>query len=224
MIKTKEMFPDGYYVLTGASTARDLFFDDDQDIVEFKELFERMLCGYLQVYRMLLYKDQWFIAIKLNNKEQIKKQYLYDRDRSKKANRANDYHEPWRMISERVRVFLCNFVANTNKRKNRKGGKVSSSYKRYYFTNLSEMENEMKNWEERKIASSQKSNTYKYLERHYKVNEKDSGKRMLVFCKMEDVVEFCTIHTHEIWTSMMISIDVVGTWISSTITLHNRPG
>lgn len=217
------MYPEGYYVMTGASTARDLFFETNQDIIDFKELFERMLGEYLEVNRMLLYKDRWYIAIKLHSEDKIRQQYLSDRDKSKKANRENDHLEPWRMISERMRLFLCNFVVNTNNRKNRKGGKVNASYQRYFFMSIEEMEREMKNWEERAIPSSQKSALYKYSDKYYKVQETKGGISRLIFCKREEFEGFCSINKHKIWKSMLISVDVVGNWIKSTKKLHTPP-
>lgn len=223
MKETKEMQAGCYYLFKGGSTARDLFFEEDQDIKDFKELFERILRGYVEVNKMLLYKDQWAIAVRLKSKEEIINQYKFDRDKSKKADRAKDLKEPWRIVSERIRIFLCNYVVNTNGRKGRKGGKVDMSYKRYYFTSLEEMNCELTKWEKREISSRQESDQYQFLSKYYKVNEKNDGIKMLIYCSKEKVNAFIECHTHEIWNIMSESNDVVGTWIEKTKMLHSPP-
>lgn len=222
MKKTKKMFAECYYLLKGGSTARDLFFEDNQDIIDFRDQLESMLGCYIKVQKFHFYRDQWALAVKLNSKEEIIRQYKKDRDRSKKANRSNDYTEVWRIISERMRLFLSNYVRKTNFRKGRKGSKVDMTYERYCFTDVQELEAEITKWKARTVESRQEKK-YRYLEKHYSVDEREKGIRMMIFCGIEDGEEFCSKYKGEIWSLITESIDVVRHWITDTLKLHIRP-
>lgn len=133
MRQIKKMEADHMYVIRGASTANSPFFEKEADCKLFLEYADRFLGDYLCINRFQNNRDGWVMLITTRSAREIKAAYYTRRARSKKCQKAFEYQEIWKMLSDQIRIFLSTFVKATNYLSGRTGGKVRCRYERFIF-------------------------------------------------------------------------------------------
>lgn len=141
MRKIKEMQADHFYMIRGASSANSPFFESTSDCKLFLDLAERFLGDYLKITCFQNNRDGWVMLIATRSAVDIKRAYYARRARSTKCQKAFEYKEVWRMLSDQIRIFLSTYVKTSNYRLGRIGGKVRCRYERFLFENEEEAVN-----------------------------------------------------------------------------------
>lgn len=160
------MYPDSYYLFESLSSARSCYFKTEEEIDLFKKLWKRYLSEYLETHKMYLSSEGYQILLKIKSKSILVKRYKKKFRRKRKEIKSRYVEEPWRIVSEQIRIFHSVYVKAVNKIRGREGVLVKRSYERYYFEGLEELEsyrNKMENGCER--IESQKNERYRVSER-----------------------------------------------------------
>jgi len=92
----------------------------------------------MQLHRITLKIDGYSILIRIKDRRTIISHYKKEREKKKKGLNPNFIAEPWRIISEKIRVIHSVFAKAINKLRGRSGVLVKSRYERLYFENLKE--------------------------------------------------------------------------------------
>ena len=163
----------GFYIFQGRSCANSCLIENLDNAKKFKVYMNFYFKGYLKVYDFFLSKDGWKLAVKLNDKESILEKV------GEKFNEHNVDEACWRIISERVRLFLSTFVRVTNKDRGRTGTLVHSNYERKYFNNLSEAIRHLNDMRQQRIKYYRKDSKYAGMEEHYEIGK--AGEKGSVF-------------------------------------------
>jgi len=166
MIKIKKTVANGFYLFQGKASANSSFIEDLDEAKQFIILANYYFKGYLKIYDYLLTQDGWSLIVKINSRESIQKTSV--------INIVDGLDEDmiWRIISERMRIFLSTFVKFTNKKQRRTGGKVHSSYERFMFESLKEALAYMGKLRKGLIQQCQNRRKYRAKKSHYKIPKK----------------------------------------------------
>lgn len=168
MNRVKEMHPDCYYLFEGKSSANTMFVENIKEAKQFCIYANAFLKGYLKIHEYLITEDGWMMLVKLNSKQTLSKL-------------SKDESEYWRIISERMRLFLSTYVRVTNKWEGREGVKVKHSYRRYYFETLKEAKLCISNMRNQQYKLYQKKKKYRGLKTHRAIPTK-LGKGSIFLC------------------------------------------
>ena len=160
MIKIKETEAGGLYLFQGRASANSLFIESAQEAQKFLSLFDRYLGNYVNLLDHCFCPEGWNLIVKLKSKPTILSHYQQHREKSKTAKVLN-YTEVWRIISERVRIFLFQYVKWSNTIEGRKGSKVYCRYERYVFDHAEEAKEYIVKMREQMIDLSQSKACYK---------------------------------------------------------------
>ncbi len=162
MIRTKKIFCNGFYVFQGKSSANSLFIEDLVEARQFLILANFYFSSYLKIYEYLLTKDGWVMIVKVNAYESLPESV-------RQEFREEDV---WRVISERMRLFLSRFVKFTNRKQGRTGSKVHSVYERYFFESLGECMRFIKLVKNRLVKLHQSRRKYRSKKSHFRIPRK----------------------------------------------------
>ena len=179
----KEMHANNIYMIKGESSANAVFFENEKEARLFLNLVDLYLKDYVEVNRFQNTKDGWILVITLKSEEEIREAYRKRREASKKCKAECAFDEIWRIISDQIRILLSTYVRTTNSRNNREGGKVKSSYKRYYFEHLEEAVGVMKKMDEQEIEQSQPNKRYEGAEELFEMTESEVKESIYFGCK-----------------------------------------
>lgn len=166
MIKIKKTVANGYYLFQGKASANSSFIEDLKEGKQFIIKANFYFKGYLKIHDYLLTQDGWSFIVKINSLESIRKRISF--------NSEEDFKEDsiWRIISERMRIFLSTFVKYTNNKQSRTGSKVHSSYERFMFETLKEALAYTKKLRKGLIKQCQTKRKYRSKKSHYKIPKK----------------------------------------------------
>ncbi len=151
MQETKEIVPGGYYMFESLSSSRSCYFESSEEIRIFKVLLNRYLSDYLHIQKLYVSSEGYQILLRVKSKPVVIKNYQSEIERKGKEIKLIFIKEPWRIISERIRIFHSRYVKCVNKIRGRKGVLVQKRFTRYYFDSISEYmayENEMETGKE----------------------------------------------------------------------------
>ncbi|MDA9773946.1 hypothetical protein N9B82_03225 [Saprospiraceae bacterium] len=166
MKKTKTIVFQGFYIFSGRACANCCFVENLDNAKKFISYMNFYFKGYLKVYDYNLSKDGWQLAVKLGKRssvlKQLKKQDFVDQIP------ADDLC--WKIVSERVRLFLSTFVRVTNKDRGRTGTLVHGVYDRYYFTSLKEAKSYLNDMRQQRIKHYKTGSKYIGLESQYEID------------------------------------------------------
>ncbi len=163
MIKLKKTFAKGYFLFQGKASANSSFIEDLREAKEFIILANYYFKGYLKIHEYLLCQDGWNFIVKIHSLEAL----------SKKVGMLDLREDQvWRIISERMRIFLSRFVKYTNRKQGRTGSKVHSSYERFIFETLSEAQTYIEGIRKGYIKLHQKRKKYRAKRSHYMIPKK----------------------------------------------------
>ena len=158
MQKTKEIQADGLYIFSGRSNANSCFIEKLSHGKQFMIYANYYLKGYLSIKDYVINKDGWTMIVKIGSKKILA-------DRITKQNK-----EVWKIISERMRLFLSTFVRVTNKEKSRTGCLVHSSYERMYFESMSEAKLLMQRIRNQQLKIYSGKKKYRAIKMHYRIS------------------------------------------------------
>lgn len=166
MIKIRKTVANGYYLFQGRSSANSSFIEDLDEGKQFIIMANYYFRGYLKIHEYLLTQDGWNFIVKINSLEKLRKLIPTD-----SADTIKD-ELVWRIISERMRIFLSTFVKFTNNKQGRTGGKVHSSYERFMFQTLKEALGYIQKLKKGLINLSQGKKKYRPKKSHYRIPAK----------------------------------------------------
>ncbi len=208
MRHTKELSSGGYYLFESLASSRSSYFESEEEIRYFKVLIKRYLLDYIDVQKLYVSKEGYQLLVKLRTTKTIIKRYRCKMLKKGKNIRKEYEEEPWRIISEQVRIFHSVYAKYVNRNRGRKGVLVQMCYSRYYYVEISELESYKKRMDKGEEIVGQKNV-------RYRVKKQWSRGVNWVFFRGKEFVEslcFKTLQDH-----------VVETLIKSTYTFHNPP-
>ncbi|MDA9774048.1 hypothetical protein N9B82_03745 [Saprospiraceae bacterium] len=166
MKKTKKIAFQGFYIFSGRACANCCFVENLDNAKKFISYMNFYFKGYLKVYDYNLTKDGWQLAVKLANRASVltklKEQDFVDQ--------IPEDDLCWKIISERVRLFLSTFVRVTNRDRGRTGTLVHGVYERAYFTSLHEAKLFLNDMRQQRIDYYKTGAKYGALESQYEID------------------------------------------------------
>lgn len=166
MIKIKNIVAKGYYLFQGRASANSSFIEDLNEAKKFVILANFYFEGYLKIHDYLLTQDGWSFIVRINSVKSISKVV------SLESEGELDESQIWRLVSERMRIFLSTFVKFTNKKQRRTGSKVHSSYERFMFETLPEAKAYVEKLRKGMIKHCQSRRKYRAKKSHYRIPTK----------------------------------------------------
>lgn len=172
MKKIKKIKENGIYIFTGRANANSCFIEKINHAKKFLIYANYYLKDYLSVYDYIITKDGWSIVVKIKS--------------TAKSDRVigGIEVEIWRLISERMRLFLSTFVRVTNRDKGRTGCLVHSSFDKYEFENKKDALFYIEKIRNQKIKFYSKRKKYRGVKTHYKISKLIS-KGSIFLCSKE---------------------------------------
>ena len=140
MLETKKLHCGSYYQFESLAGGRSCYFESDEEVELFRRLWRRYMGSYIETHKMYLSSEGYQVLMRIRKDRIIKDNYIKRCMRSKKELNAKFLEEPWRIISEQMRIFHSTYVKCVNKIRSREGVLVKSSYRRYYFETKEEFE------------------------------------------------------------------------------------
>ena len=166
-MKTKNIVFGGFYIFQGRACANSCLIEKLDNAKKFVMYMNYYFKGYLKVYDYCIGKDSWELAVKLHDKESI----------LERMDSELEYPEDevcWRIISERVRLFLSTFVRVTNRDRGRTGTLVHESYEKLYFERLGEAILYLNDIRQRRILYYAPGSKYEGVVSQYQIGRKES--------------------------------------------------
>lgn len=137
-----------YYIIESTASANSVYFENDNLAKLFFRYCDYYLKDYLHIEEYTLNASGWGMLIKVKSAQTIRKHYdkvLTSRISKQIKEGLNEPTEIWRILSERVRMFISTYVRMSNKLLGREGSLVRRKYGRYKFDSLSEAEDYISN-------------------------------------------------------------------------------
>lgn len=128
--KDKWLMADSICVAQGSAVARNLMFESQREHQLFFQLWERYLGDMTEIIQYHLCPSSWTILFRTKTTIEIERAYIHQRKKSKKAKQENTLTDPSAMLSEHIRIFLSQFVRQSNRDLGRKGTKVLHRFKK----------------------------------------------------------------------------------------------
>ncbi len=124
---------EGYYLFESKSSSRSAYFETEEEIREFKQLWIRYLGKFIETYKVYFSSEGYQILIKVRKKSVVNKEYVKMCKKRGKKERMLFKEESWRIISEQMRILHSVYARFVNRERGRKGVMVQIRYKRYIF-------------------------------------------------------------------------------------------
>ncbi len=168
MKKIISLEPGGYYLFESLASGRSCYFKSDAEVKLFEVLFRRYVGTYIHIHKMYLSSEGYQILLKLKSKESILSRYRKSCERRDKAVKDKYIEEPWRIVSEQVRIFHSNYVKGVNVIRGRNGVLVQERYVRYVFDGEEELVRYIEEMDSGKEINGQKDDRYRVEEERKK--------------------------------------------------------
>lgn len=175
----KNIVAGGIYVFQSSASANSTYFETDELIKVFFKYCNYYLNDYLTVYDYSVGQDGWIMVVKLKSRKTIRKSY---REQLRMKNRDIESvgkMEIWRIISERMRLFISTYVRLSNKILGRTGSLVRRKYERYEFTNQDEAITFISKLRNHEVKQIQYKNKYRSLKQHYRLSSQSRRSSLL---------------------------------------------
>lgn len=222
MKKTTVFYAQGFYLLQGKVNANSVFIEDKQEAHYFMSKAHQRFKGFFKIHEYLLSKDGWSFLVTIEDEQEVLRSYKRLREQSSKADRAKDDKIVWKIISEQIRHFLSLFVRYTNKKQGRTGGKVHSSYERYWFESAEEARSYIHSMRHQYLKTCQRLKRYRGKKKHFRFS-KNGQKGSIFLCSLRlkevDINKHFGIGCIKL---VMTFNDVVRIWVKFTKFLHIR--
>lgn len=125
-------------IAMGDAVASNLMFETMHDHQLFFSLWDKYLGRMSVLINYSLTPTGWILLFRTNSKDEIKTAYWEQRKQSKKAKSESALHDESRMLSEHFRIFLSQYVRQSNRNHQRKGTKVMERFHRYILNETSD--------------------------------------------------------------------------------------
>ncbi len=208
MKKVIEMYSGAYYKIESLATARNCYFENEEELLRCKAFMKRYLEKYVEFHKMYFSSAGYQILLKVRGADLVRNLYKKQCIKKGKIPRADFVKEPWRIISEQFRIFHSVYAKWLNKSRNRSGGVVKERYSRYYFESELEFQYYINGMENKKEIFSQNNRKYRVSPR---------WKRAIRWSVVRGV------EWVESLTDRAFRNDVVSNLISFTKILHSTP-
>jgi hypothetical protein len=161
MIETYKFEAGGYYLFESLAGSRSCYFESDEELDHFRMLFRRYMLKYVDLHKMHVSSEGYQLLLRVKSKAILKRQYKNECEKKEKKAIQKYLDEPWRIVSEKMRVFHSVYVKAINKMRDREGVLVQKSYKRYYFSEVEQFESYIEKIANQKDIVGQRNNRYR---------------------------------------------------------------
>ena len=127
------MHPKGYYLLESLSSSKSCYFESEEEARIFRVLVKRYMSKFIEIHKLYISSEGYHLIVRIRSREVLIKHYVESRVKKKKEIQALYIKEPWRIVSEQVRVLHSVYARMVNGIRNRKGVLVQKRYTRYFF-------------------------------------------------------------------------------------------
>ncbi len=179
MIKTKKIYPKGFYILESNVAANSNYIEHLSEAKLLLNLLQKYTAGFLKIHDYLITRHGIQLAVRLKSEANIQKAFQYV-----SIERNNQELDSSRIISERIRLCLSSYVRTINYRRGRTGVLVHSNFNKYYFENLSEAKLHLENMREQLVCMYQRKKKYRGKKKHYTIQHEIS-KGSIFLCSKE---------------------------------------
>jgi hypothetical protein len=140
MKNTHELKTGGFYVFESLCSANSIFFKSEIEINLFKKLIKQHLTRFLDITKLYIDTNGYQIVVRIKQRRTVLKNYKEDCKEKQKTPKLELLNTPWKIISEKMRIFKSTFVKAINRLRGREGVLVKNSFKKVYFETLEEYE------------------------------------------------------------------------------------
>lgn len=165
MIKTPTLEVGGYYLFESKSGARNCYFESEEEIRLFENLWIRYLGKYIETHKIHISIEAYHILLRIRTKKVIVGHYIKRCEKREREINVQFLKEPWRIISEQIRIFHSVYVKAVNKIRDREGVLVQSRYSKYYFEDIEEFEGYLKGMKGGLEIKGQRNQRYRVSDR-----------------------------------------------------------
>lgn len=171
MKKIQQMQEGEYYLIESRASANSVYFESDDLAKIFFRYCDYYLKDYIHVEEYVLNADGWAMLIKVKSAKTIRKHYgVVDINESlQDEERKSAVVEIWRILSERVRLFISTYVRMSNKMLGREGSLVRRNYGRYQFDNLEEAQDYVARIRNDQHEMKQREEKYRGYAEHFRM-------------------------------------------------------
>ncbi len=164
MKKVNALECGGYYMIESKATARNSYFEHKGELERFRSLFRRYLGGFVGIEKVYVSGAGYQMLIKVKGRQVVLSEYKKGCKRKGKKVKELYVKEPWRIISEQMRIFGSVYAKWVNAERGRSGGLVKERYSRYYFEDYEEYRRYKERMEEGEEIFSQREGRYRLRE------------------------------------------------------------
>lgn len=161
MKEIKEIQPKGYYVFESLASGNSCYFESEQEIEIYVSLFKRYISKFVKVHKMYLSAEGYQISLKVRGTGVLIKEYEKLCGKRRKEAKSEFLEEPWKIVSEQIRVFHSVYVKKVNAIRGRKGVLVQRNYTRYSFESVEEYELYMEKMDQKEEIVPQERERYR---------------------------------------------------------------
>ena len=178
MKKIKETLSGGFYIFESKAAANSNYIEKISEAKLLLIYANYFLKDYLVIYDYLITKDGWQMAVKLKSSSEIL---------SAQGDEKVDFPDEtmiWRIISERIRLFISTYAKKANYLRGRQGSFVRNSYEKYYFQTLKEAKSHLGLMRNQLVKMYQRKPKYRGLKSHYCIPKK-LGQGSIFLCSKD---------------------------------------
>lgn len=154
-----------FYLLESKSSGRSCYFESEMEIEVFRYLVRVYLKPYVELNKMYLSAEGYQLLVRIKQRNELTKRYRARIQKQGKEPKSLFISEPWRIVSEQMRIMLSLYVRKANKLRGREGVLVKSSYERRYFDDVNELEEYVEEMDKGKEIEGQSDKRYRVSER-----------------------------------------------------------
>lgn len=160
MKDTHTLETGGLYLFESLSSANSIFFKTKNEIKVFKKLIFRYLGRYLEIRKLYIDVNGYQLVVRIRQRRTIIKNYKKECEEKGRMLKEEFKKHPWKIISEKMRIFKSTFVKAINWLRGREGVLVKNSYKKQYFETEKEYEDYVEGMERGMMIKSQRSGMF----------------------------------------------------------------
>lgn len=160
-----------FYLIESTASANSVYFETDSLARLFFRYYDYYLKDYIHVEEYVLNADGWAMLIKVKSAKTIRKHYnVVDLNGARSVESIKGKtNEIWRILSERVRLFISTYVRVSNRLLGREGSLVRRKYGRYQFDSLEEAKNYVATIRNAKHELKQSKEKYRGFKEHFRM-------------------------------------------------------
>lgn len=174
MEEIQQMEAGKIYLIESKASANSVYFETDKLAKLFFRYCDYYLKDYIQVKEYILNTDGWAMLIQVRSTKTIRKYYekIETTRTSFKKDVVQVKAKPiWKILSERVRLFISTYVKMSNKILGRKGTLVRRKYGRYQFNNLTAAQDYVTKIRNDRHEMQQSKEKYRGFAEHFRMRK-----------------------------------------------------